>query len=89
MLALCYLQHHVYTLMVFNEWKNGILVAFIVIGKSQESDLDPIFRALSKRMPSNWVPNVVMTNNDQVEINMLRFDFPKSTYNSMFITCVL
>ncbi len=28
------------TLMVFDEWQNGILVAFIVIGKSFKSDLD-------------------------------------------------
>jgi hypothetical protein len=45
--------------MVFDEWQNGILVAFIVIGKSQENDLDPIFRALSKHMPRNWMPNVL------------------------------
>jgi hypothetical protein len=75
--------------MVFDQWQNGILVAFIVIGKSQESDLDPIFRTLSKRMPSNRMPNVIIIDNDKVEINLLRFDFPKFTYNSMFITCVL
>jgi hypothetical protein len=75
--------------MVFDEWQNGIPVAFIVIGKSQESDLDPILRALSKHMPSNWMSNVILVDNVQAEINVLMFDFPKSTYNSMFITCVL
>ncbi len=59
MLVLCSLHYLLYTLMVFDEWQNGILVAFIVIGKSQENDLDPIFRALSKHMPRNWMPNVL------------------------------
>jgi hypothetical protein len=53
MLALFYLQYLLYTLMVFDEWKNKIPIAFIVIGKSQKNDLDSIFRALSKPMPSN------------------------------------
>jgi hypothetical protein len=75
--------------MVFYEWQNGILVAFIVISKSQESDLEPILWALSKHMPSNWMLNVIFIDNVQVEINVLKFDFFKSTYNSMFITCVL
>jgi hypothetical protein len=60
MLVLCSLQYPLYTLMVFYEWKNGILVTFIIIGKSQESDLDPILWPLSKRMPSNWMPNVIL-----------------------------
>jgi hypothetical protein len=41
--------------MVFDEWQNGISVAFIVIGKSQESDLDLVLQALSKHMPKNWM----------------------------------
>jgi hypothetical protein len=40
MLALCSLQYPLYTLMVFDEWQNGISIAFIVIGKSQKIDLD-------------------------------------------------
>jgi hypothetical protein len=28
--------------MVFDEWQNWIPIAFIVIGKSQENDLDPV-----------------------------------------------
>jgi hypothetical protein len=65
------------------------LVGFIVIGKSQKNDLDPIFQALSKHMPNKWMPIVILVDNAQTKINLLRFDFPKSTYNSMFITCVL
>jgi hypothetical protein len=35
-------------MMVFDEWQNGIPIAFIVIGKTQECDLDPILKALSQ-----------------------------------------
>jgi hypothetical protein len=73
--------------MVFDEWQNGILVAFIVIGKLQ--DLDLVLQALSKHMPRNWMFNVFFVNNVQAKINVLKFDCPKSTYNSMFINCVL
>ncbi len=75
--------------MVFDEWQNGILVTFVVIGKSSESDFNPILRALSKCMPSIWMPNVILVDNVQAKINVLTFDFPRSTYNSMFIACVL
>jgi hypothetical protein len=75
--------------MVFDEWQNGISVAFIVIGKNQESDLDLVLQALSKHIPKNWMFNVIFINNVQAKINVLRFDCPKSTYNSMFINCVL
>jgi hypothetical protein len=34
--------------MVFNEWQNGIPIAFIVIGKIQEFDLDHVLKALSQ-----------------------------------------
>ncbi len=29
-----FLQYPLYTMMVFNEWQNGIPIAFIVIGKT-------------------------------------------------------
>jgi hypothetical protein len=45
MLVLCSLQYPLYTLVVFDEWKNGIPIAFIVIGKSQKNDLDPILNS--------------------------------------------
>jgi hypothetical protein len=89
MLALCFLQNLLYTLMVFDKWQNGISVAFIVIGKSQEIDFDPIIWTLSKHMPNNWMLNVISVNNVQAKINVSKFDCPKFTYNSMFINCVL
>jgi hypothetical protein len=37
-----------YTLMVFDEWQNGIPIAFIVIGKNMKNDLHRVLQALSK-----------------------------------------
>jgi hypothetical protein len=51
---------------------------------------DLVLLTLSKHMPSSWMPNVILVDNVQAEINVLKFDFPKSTYyNSMIIYCVL
>jgi hypothetical protein len=38
-----------------------------VNGKSWECDLDLVLRALSKHMPSSWMPNVILVDNAQVE----------------------
>jgi hypothetical protein len=51
--------------MVFDECQNGIVVAFIIIGKSQKNDLEPILQALSKHMPSNWMPIIILVDNVQ------------------------
>jgi hypothetical protein len=34
--------------MVFDEWQNGIPIAFIVVGKNMKNDLHRVFQALSK-----------------------------------------
>jgi hypothetical protein len=62
-----------YTMMVFDEWQNGIPCAFIVIGKSWEHDLDPILWALTERMLANWLQSVIIIDKAQAEINILRF----------------
>jgi hypothetical protein len=60
-------------MMVFNEWQNEIPCAFIIIGKSREHDLDLVLQALVERMLANWLPNAIIVDNAQVEINVLRF----------------
>jgi hypothetical protein len=87
--SMFFVQYLLYTLMVFDKWQNGILIAFIVNGKSWENDLDPHFQTLSKRMPRSWMPSDIFVDNVQAEINVLRFDFIKFTYNSMYINNVL
>jgi hypothetical protein len=39
-------------------------------------------------MLSIWMPNVILVDNVQAKINVLAFNFPRSTYNSMFIAIV-
>jgi hypothetical protein len=58
--------------MVFDKWQNGILVAFIAIGKSRENDLHPILQTLSKHFLINWMPNAIIVDNVQAKINVLR-----------------
>jgi hypothetical protein len=75
---------------VFDKWHNGILVDFIVIEKIEKAlDLDLVLWTLSKHMPSNWMPNHILVDNVQAEINMLKLDFINFTYNSMYINYVL
>jgi hypothetical protein len=58
--------------MVSNKWQNGIIVAFIVIGKSRENDLHRTLQALLKRLWINWMPNNIIVDNVQVKVNVLR-----------------
>jgi len=69
-----FFQNLLYTVMVFNEWQNGIPIAFIVSGKTWKCDLDPILKALSQWMPSGWMPSAIIVDNAQVEINILKYD---------------
>jgi len=66
-------QYSLYTMMVFDEWHNGIPCAFIVIGKNQEPDLDLVLWTLMECMLMDWLPNPIIVDNAQAEINVLRF----------------
>jgi hypothetical protein len=59
-------------MMVFDEWKNGVPIAFIVIGKSRENDLHLILQSLSQKMPNDWMLSAIIVDNTQAEINFLR-----------------
>jgi len=59
-------------MMVFDEWQNGVPIAFIVIGKSRENDLQPILQSLSQKMPNDWMLSAIIVDNTQAEINVLR-----------------
>jgi hypothetical protein len=40
-LGIWYMQFPLYTLMVLNDWKNGVLVAYIMTSSSMQLDLEP------------------------------------------------
>jgi hypothetical protein len=54
-------------MMVFDEWQNGVAIAFIVIGKNQESDLCPVLQSLSQRMLNDWMLSIIFVDNTQAE----------------------
>jgi hypothetical protein len=54
-------------MMVFDEWQNGVPIAFIVIGKNQESDLCQVLQSLSQKMPNDWMLSTIIVDNTQVE----------------------
>jgi hypothetical protein len=70
----CALQYPLYTVMVFDDWRNGIPVAFFVISRTREHDLRPVLQALYERVQItkyDWNPSSIIVDNAQAEINTL------------------
>jgi len=70
------MQYPLYTLMVFDKWRNGVPVAFIVTQRSKESDISPWLGALRVKLVSKmpqWRPNAFIVDDAQAEINALKF----------------
>ena len=62
--------------MVFDEWEQGIPVAFTIQGQSRECDIVPWLRKLNERciaVKPDWRPNAFLVDNDQAELNAIRF----------------
>ena len=61
--------------MVFDEWEQGIPVAFVLQGQSREEDVQVWLEKLRDRcvaIQPNWQPNAVVVDNDQAELNAIR-----------------
>jgi hypothetical protein len=57
--------------MVFDDWLNGVPVAYIITSSSKQPDLEPWMKALATKLVSaqeDWMPNAFITNYAQVEI---------------------
>lgn len=68
-------QYPLYTAMVFDEWRNGIPVAFFVISQCREKDLLFVLQELQKcvqEIDMTWNPASIIVDNAQAEINVLR-----------------
>ena len=73
------LQFPLYTLMVFDDWLNGVPVAYIVTSSSKQLDLQPWMKALAKKLTSlqrDWAPNAFITDCAQAEIGGLQTVWP-------------
>ena len=78
--------------MVFDDWRNGIPVAFFIISRTREHDLYPVLQALHKRVQSiaeDWNPSAIIVDNAQAEINTLRYVMPVIIYGFLHVTHVL
>ena len=76
-------QYPLYTIMVFDEWRNGIPVAFFVISRTREQDLHPVLQALQIRIHTlkrDWAPSSIIVDNAQAEINTLRYSWSCLTF---------
>ena len=61
--------------MVFDEWHNGIPVAFILTSRCAEKDLTPWMTALNSRMTDekpDWRPATFIVDCAQGEINAIK-----------------
>lgn len=68
-------QFPLYTLMVFDEWHNGIPVAFILTSRCAEADLTPWMAALNERMTAEnpeWRPSAFIVDCAQGKINAIK-----------------
>lgn len=79
MLYSCLLQFPLYTLMVFDDWFNGVPVAYIITSSSKQPDLEPWMNALGTKLASvqpGWAPNAFITDCAQAEIGGLQSVWP-------------
>ena len=70
-----YLQCPLYTIMVFDEWQNGIPVAWFITSNSKEEDLTLVLTTLKDKMVAampTWKPSSIIVDNAQTEINALQ-----------------
>ena len=65
--------------MVFDEWHNGVPVAFILTSRCAEKDLTPWMKALNDRMVEekpDWKPAAFIVDCAQGEINAIKYILP-------------
>ncbi len=65
--------------MVFDDWLNGVPVAYIITSSSKQTDLEPWMMALARKLASvqkDWRPNAFITDCAQAEIGGLQSVWP-------------
>lgn len=69
-------QFPLYTVMVFDEYYNGVPVSYIITSKTAQADLVPWLKALNASMIAkklDWCPTAFIVDYAQGEINSLRY----------------
>lgn len=62
--------------MVFDDWQNGIPVAFVITARSRQNDLEPWMEALNAKLieaSPDWHPNTFIVDNVQADANAIRW----------------
>jgi hypothetical protein len=70
------LQFLMSIMVVFDEWYNGVLVAYIITSSYNQHHLAPWMDVLNKRLlmfQNDWHPNAFIVDDAKVEINSLRY----------------
>ena len=65
--------------MVFDDWLNGVPVAYIITSNSKQPDLEPWMRVLATKLASvqeDWMPNAFIIDCAQAEIGGLQYVWP-------------
>ena len=74
--------------MVFNEWQNGIPIAYCITSTSKQAELTPWLESLKKKMTNSqrdWYPNAFIVDCAQGKINALKYEFLDI---ELFIACI-
>jgi hypothetical protein len=70
----CSTKYPLYTVIVFDQWKNGILMAFIVTSRYAEEDILLWLTKLRDRIlefKPDWHPNAVIVDYAKAELNYI------------------
>lgn len=62
-------------MMVFDEWRNGVPVAYIITSRARQIDLAPWMLAIRSRMRAgrlDWQPSAFVVDDADAEINSLQ-----------------
>jgi hypothetical protein len=68
-------------MMVFDEWHNGVSIAYIITSRYKTCDLSTWMDVLNKSLlfvNANWHPNAFIINDARAEINNLRYMMTRS-----------
>ena len=77
-------QFPLFTMMVFDEWQNGVPVAFVITARQKQSDLAPWMQKLKEKMlaaKADWHPNAFVLDDADNEINSLRSESTNPTFD--------
>lgn len=64
--------------MVFDKWRNGVPVAFIIAQSAKEKDITPWLTAIKQKLVSKmpeWLPSAFIVDDALAEINAIMYVF--------------